>query len=114
MAQTTVVASFNENVPGQFAGIEPNWRNIFHQYATVITWARNAGSNGISLIKPGGTCTKRLTNSAPIPQSSSSRKRNAVKRGEVPDVSLSEHVEIIPSKEFNTIESCKHGMKNRL
>ncbi len=115
VAQNTVVASFNENVPGKFAGVNPNYGAIFHQFATIIIEARNAGQalGGASLITPGGvnaaTCTHRLTNSAPVSQPSSKRgvRATKVKRSEMPDVSLSDKVEVIPPRDFHTGEDCK-------
>ncbi|KAH8891452.1 putative conidiation-specific protein, partial [Thozetella sp. PMI_491] len=61
VAQNTVVALYNENVPGGFGGIEPGWQSIFHQYATLITEAREAG-DGNSILVPGQaqTCSHRL------------------------------------------------------
>ncbi|KAL8634692.1 MAG: hypothetical protein Q9228_007727 [Teloschistes exilis] len=50
VAQNTVVDSYNLNVPGLFAGVEPGWQQIFHQFATVQTEQRNAGD----LLVPGG------------------------------------------------------------
>ncbi|KAL9614047.1 MAG: hypothetical protein Q9167_001462 [Letrouitia subvulpina] len=105
VAQNTVVDSYNLNVPGGFGGIEPNWSKIFHQYATVQTEQRNAGN----LLVPGGTCTQRLTNSAPVSQTS--KKRDLEGRfalGPKPNVALAPHLEVIPPKEFNTEKDCKH------
>lgn len=105
VAQNTVVDSYNLNVPGGFAGIEPNWGKIFHQYATVQTAQRNAGN----LLVPGGTCTKRLTNSAPVSQTSSKRSlEGRFALGAKPNVALASHLEVIPPKEFNTEKDCKH------
>jgi hypothetical protein len=113
VAQNTVVASFNENVPGAFASVDSNYGAIFHQFATIITEARNAGEadGGASLITPGGpnVCTGRLANSAAVSQPSSKRAIRAMrqKRGEKPDVSLSDKVNVIASKDFHTGEDCK-------
>ena len=96
VAQNTVIAVYNENVPQKYGGIEPNWHNLFHQFATVITHARNAGDGGRSLIQPGENmqCTHRLPNSNPVPKSQSA-KRSAL--GAVPDVrfkSAVKHIDI--------------------
>lgn len=94
VAQTTVVAVFNENVPGKFESVQPNWRNIFHQYATIITQARNAG-HGNSIIVPGENqqCTHRMPASKPVPKSGSAKARAAL--GVMPDVSLKSGVKVI-------------------
>jgi len=52
VAQNTVVACFNEVVPGGFGTVEKDWGKVFHQFATVQTEAVNAGN----LLVPGGTC----------------------------------------------------------
>ncbi|KAL8745275.1 MAG: hypothetical protein Q9190_002581 [Brigantiaea leucoxantha] len=106
VAQNTVVDSYNLNVPNGFAGIEPNWGNIFHQFATVQTEQRNAGN----LLVPGGTCGARLTNSAPVPQSGTSKRwlQGRFAMGVKPDVSLAPGLKVIPSKEFSTEKSCTH------
>lgn len=90
VAQTTVVSVFNENVPGKFASVEPGWQKIFHQYATLITQARNAG-NGHTLLTPGeGTaCKRRMPSSKPVPKSGNAKRSTLGMR---PDVSFSSGV----------------------
>ncbi|KAI9874913.1 MAG: hypothetical protein M1830_009135 [Pleopsidium flavum] len=105
VAQNTVVASFNENVAGGFATVEPDWGNIFHQFATIITEAKNAG--GLLNPEEKAACTHRLTNSAPVSQSSSSRIMARSLVGDMPDVSLSGDVKVIPPKQFHTGEACQ-------
>lgn len=51
------------------------------------------------MLYPGGTCARRLSNSGPVPQTFSSRIKPL---GQLPDVSLSNNVTIIPPKEFHT------------
>jgi hypothetical protein len=113
VAQNTVIASYNENVPGRFPSVEPKFLAILHQYATIIDYARRAG-NGGSLIIPGGTCTKRLMNSAAVQVSQNGTTvRRTNKRGMMPDVRLSARMEVIPSREFHTGKSCGGGILER-
>ncbi|KAK8131100.1 hypothetical protein PG984_007538 [Apiospora sp. TS-2023a] len=95
IAQSTVVAVLNVNVPGPdggFATIEPNWRDVFHQYATIITQARNY-SRGNSMLVPGQNvaCAHRIPNSEPVAINTLTRVFKASR----PDVSLSKHVKAI-------------------
>ncbi|KAL8778385.1 MAG: hypothetical protein Q9213_007440 [Squamulea squamosa] len=103
VAQNTVVDTYNLVVPNGFAGVEPGWQNIFHQFATVQTAQRNAGN----LLVPGGTCTSRLTNSAPVLQSSMKRWLQGRALGPPPNVALPHDMKVIPGKEFNTKDICK-------
>ncbi|KAL8703216.1 MAG: hypothetical protein Q9201_003602 [Fulgogasparrea decipioides] len=110
VAQNTVVAAYNVQVPGGFGSLEPKWQNIFHQYATVQTWQRESGN----LLVPGGQCSHRLTNSETVPIDGSSsrrmarreeraaRKALAARKSEKPGVSLGEGIEVIPPKDFHT------------
>ncbi|KAL9601450.1 MAG: hypothetical protein Q9219_002516 [cf. Caloplaca sp. 3 TL-2023] len=65
VAQNTVVATFDRNVPGGFPGLNPNANKIRSQYTLVQTEASNA--NPTMLLVQGGTCTARLANSNPVP-----------------------------------------------
>lgn len=54
-AQETVISLFDKVVPGGLGSVEPNWKAVFHQYAT----AQDAlGDN----ILPGGKCRNRFAN----------------------------------------------------
>jgi len=103
VAQVTVVAMFDANVPGGLGSVEPNWNNIFHQYATLQWQANLAG--GLFNAGGSGACTHRLTNSAPVPQSNS--KRTVPSQSHMPNVTLSHNVKIIPGKKFHTGD-CVH------
>ncbi|RDB21832.1 Conidiation-specific protein 13 [Hypsizygus marmoreus] len=59
-AQVANVALFDKLVPNGFGSVEPNWDQIFHQYATV-EWVM--GDN----LFQGGTCTRRWADSTIIP-----------------------------------------------
>ena len=115
VAQVTVVALFDKVVPGGFRKLEPGWNKgkcndsktsgliamanrcpVFHQYATLQAQA------GSTLV-PGGKCTHRLTNSAAVHQVAAAAGRVDV-LAPMPDTSLSNDVEVIPPKEFNTTE----------
>ncbi|KAL8842394.1 MAG: hypothetical protein Q9170_000522 [Blastenia crenularia] len=104
VAQNTVVDSFNLNVPGGFSSVEPGYAKISHQYATVQSSQTGAGN----LLVPGGACTARLTNSAPVPQTSTSKRflQGRVALGPKPNVALPSTLAVIPSKEFSTEGSC--------
>ncbi|KAH7322465.1 hypothetical protein B0I35DRAFT_476415 [Stachybotrys elegans] len=54
-AQEVVVGMYDKVVPGGLGAIQPNWNDIFHQYATVQGYLGNA-------IIPGGTCDFRWPN----------------------------------------------------
>ncbi|KAI4194460.1 MAG: hypothetical protein LQ350_007759 [Teloschistes chrysophthalmus] len=100
VAQNTVVDSYNLNVPGGFGGLEPGWQKMFHQYATVQTEQRNAGN----LLVPGGTCTSRLVNSAPVMQAG--KRRRGTFLGSKPNIALPSDENVIPAKEFSTPSTC--------
>lgn len=54
-AQETVIALYDKVVPGGIGSVEPNWKAIFHQYATVQDALKD------NLI-PGGQCRNRFAN----------------------------------------------------
>ena len=61
VAQNTVLAIYNENADGDYAGIEPRWDKVFHQFATIITMARRHG-DGNSILHRGQRqhCSHRI------------------------------------------------------
>ena len=64
IAQNTVIAAFDLNVPGglqAFPG-RRDWSSIQHQYEIIKKEQADAGN----LLIPGGTCTQRLENSQPL------------------------------------------------
>ena len=95
VAQNTVVAVYNENVHGKFASVEPNYNAIFHQYATMITEARDAGEgNMIYWQGKTGTCKQRLAPSTPVAVSGMAKVRVAG-GGVEPFTKLSENVTVL-------------------
>jgi hypothetical protein len=77
--QAMVVALFDKVVPGGIGSVEPNRQAVYYQYATIQGYIGN-------VIIPGGTCSSsiRLTNSAAVPMSGSSRfRRNLGPKPEV-------------------------------
>ncbi|KAL8946976.1 MAG: hypothetical protein Q9222_006695 [Ikaeria aurantiellina] len=106
VAQSTVLAAYNVQVPGGFPSIEPGWQKVFHQYATVQTWQRESGN----LLVPGqGGCSKRLAPSQPVKSDNgqpdwkrSMRGTGISRRDYVPDHSLGKGVEEIPRTEFSS------------
>lgn len=77
VAQNTVVAVYDENVPGGFAGIESKWQGIFHQYSTLVQAAREVGE-GNSMFKPGrsGPAVHHKPASKPVPLGDESEEEN--------------------------------------
>ncbi|KAL4884501.1 hypothetical protein BJY04DRAFT_182616 [Aspergillus karnatakaensis] len=78
VAQNTVVAVYDRNVPGGFPGVQPEYEGILNQY-TVI---KDLG--GDALI-PGGTCDRHLENSETVSTTANSR---LFRKGEKPDTSF--------------------------
>ncbi|KAI4252382.1 MAG: hypothetical protein LQ352_004318 [Teloschistes flavicans] len=110
VAQNTVVAAYNVQVPGSFSALEPGWQDIFHQYATVQTWQRDAGN---LLVPGGGDCRSRLPNSETVRQDGSSggsKKMMArAKLAKKPDTSLSDDLVALPVNKVSTKNNCKFG-----
>ncbi|KAL8690638.1 MAG: hypothetical protein Q9218_003952 [Villophora microphyllina] len=109
VAQNTVIAAYNVQVPGGFGMLEPQWQKVHHQYATVETWQREAGN----LLVPGDTCGRRLPNSKTVREDGSkptSKKMMArAKLSKKPDTSLAEGIQELPVNKASTRESCKFG-----
>lgn len=104
VAQNTVVANYDLNVPGGFRAIEGNWSGISHQFHTIEVEQKKASG----LLEPGGVCGKRLENSQTVPVVGSSRVM-ARGLGGPPDSKLSDSVDVIEPAEFDTREDCKGG-----
>lgn len=83
-----MIALFDKVVPGGIGTVQPNWSAIFHQYATAQGWL------GDQLL-PGGTCQKRLANSAPVSMGPATGHGARLRTRDAPDVSLSDKVEVI-------------------
>lgn len=100
VAQNTVVAAYDLNVPGGFASVEPQWQSIEHQFAMVKKEQSDAGD----LLKPGGMCTRRLENSPPvqIPVSGAGKGARRRRRQLRPNVELDEKLEVIEPSHFST------------
>ncbi|CEL06014.1 hypothetical protein ASPCAL07126 [Aspergillus calidoustus] len=60
VAQNTVVAVYDSNVPGGFPGIQPNYTAIENQYSYI----KKIGGDALV---PGGTCDRHLENSETVP-----------------------------------------------
>ncbi|KAL2868793.1 uncharacterized protein BJX67DRAFT_349204 [Aspergillus lucknowensis] len=60
VAQNTVVAVYDSNVPGGFPGIQPDYEAILNQYSHIKEIAGDA-------LLPGGTCDRHLENSESVP-----------------------------------------------
>ncbi|KAL9581547.1 MAG: hypothetical protein Q9212_003833 [Teloschistes hypoglaucus] len=100
VAQNTVVTTYERNVPGGFFGLNKDANKIFHQYATVDTEQREAGT----LLVKGGSCTLRLANSDPVTISGATVK---IATAAKPDVALPAGIIVVEGKDFNTKDSCK-------
>ncbi|KAL1868222.1 hypothetical protein VTK73DRAFT_3784 [Phialemonium thermophilum] len=86
-AETGVVGIFDRVVPGGLGSINPNWHDIFHQYATYQGYLGN-------IIPPAhkSQCTSRLANSPPVPNGASSEVRRSAR----PNVNFKTNIAIIP------------------
>ncbi|KAL8685096.1 MAG: hypothetical protein Q9218_007980 [Villophora microphyllina] len=102
VAQNTVVTTYERNVPGGFFGLNSNAMKIFHQYATVDTEQREAGT----LLVKGGSCTLRLANSSPVPVAGTALRVAAAAQ---PNVALLAGITVMPGKDFDTKDSCKNA-----
>ena len=93
-AETGMVGVYDKVVPGGFGSIESNWNAIFHQYATYQGYLGD-------IILPGGSCSNRFANTAPVPKGASAKFRRQSPAGPKPDTSFkSDNITIIvPSKE---------------
>lgn len=102
VAQNTVVASFDRNVPGGFPGKNPQANKIHNQYTTVIDEQREAGK----LLIPGGMCTSRLKNSPAVPVGNGAEVESTTTAEGAPDVGLPAGLAVIEEKEFSTNGTC--------
>lgn len=100
VAQNTVVAVYDSNVPGGFPGVEPNWGGIQHQLHLVEAEGREAGE-GNSVLIPGhnAKCTHRMPSSNPVPIDGKAR------RNPPPDVSFKSGVKIIDTSNRKQMHS---------
>ncbi|KAL8804871.1 MAG: hypothetical protein Q9200_005647 [Gallowayella weberi] len=106
VAQNTVVASFQKNVPGGFSKLNPNANKIKNQYSTVIAEQKAGGD----LLIPGGKCRKRLPNSESVPVGGTGQTLAAAtieSIGDKPDMSIQDTtLEVLPDVPFDTREAC--------
>lgn len=72
-AVTARVAFYDLNVPGGFAKIASNWKQVYHQYSTYEKYVGD-------IAKPGGTCTKRITDSPKVRKDSGRVARHMQRR----------------------------------
>ena len=104
LAQNTVVAVYNLNVPGGFSGMESKWQGLRYQLSTIGTEQKREGG----LLVKRGLCEKRLANSKAVLKEG--HPRNRVRQLEAPpDVGLSDSVDVIEPVNFDTRETCRHG-----
>ncbi|KAJ1323990.1 hypothetical protein MN608_10049 [Microdochium nivale] len=82
------IGLFDRYVPGGIGTIQPNWNQIFHQYATFQGYLGDT-------INYGGTCASRFANSPPVQMFAKSASFGINALGEEPDVSLSSNVTVI-------------------
>ena len=104
LAQNTVVATYNLNVPGGFSGVESKWQGLRYQLSTIGTEQKKEGD----LLIQKGLCKKRLANSKVVLKEEHSRNR-VRQLEEPPDVELSDSVEVIEPADFDTREACRRG-----
>ena len=111
VAQNTVVATYDLNVPGGFRAVESNWSGVSHQFRLIEREQNKAGAllvRGGNLLDHGGVCERRLNNSQPVKVAGYSTG-TARRRGQPPDVRLSNSVDVIEPVTFNTREACSGG-----
>ena len=128
VAQMTVIAAYDVNVPGHFQKIEPKWRDIQNTLALMRKTQTDAGD----LLIPSGMCTRRIENPKPLPIKRKVRRRSQLdveadsddeldlvesdtvlgggpsRRSEMPDVSLAEGLEVIPPSKHGIEYRCEH------
>ncbi|KAL8661210.1 MAG: hypothetical protein Q9202_005812 [Teloschistes flavicans] len=107
VAQCTVIATYNIVVPGGFGMLEPNWRNVYHQYALLQSWAEDSGN----LLTPGGTCMWRTPDSPTVALGGATTTATKERRAKVAAVArqvgkqgdgIPEGIEVLPVKTFHT------------
>ena len=103
LAETTVMAAYELNVPGGLSPVAPGWHGVQHQIDTIEAEQKKQG-NLLSVKQGKGECTKRLENSQVVKVKGRSRVRVRV---EPPDVRLSEGVHVIEPVAFDTTEACR-------
>lgn len=103
VAQNTVVAAYDLNVPGGIQGVEPKWHGLRNQLRTL----EGEQSLNEGFLLSGGVCNKRLENSKAVRVDGQSKNRIA--RGlaeQPPDVGLSGSVDVIEPVDFDTRDGC--------
>lgn len=103
VAQHTVVAAYDLNVPGGIQGVEPKWHGIRNQLRTV---EEEQAVNEEFLLR-GGVCNWRLENSKAVRVNGQSNNRAARGLAEPPDVGLSDSVNVIEPVDFDTRNGCR-------
>ncbi|KAL8664830.1 MAG: hypothetical protein Q9202_002692 [Teloschistes flavicans] len=105
VAQNVVIDTYQRNVPGGFAGVNPQWSSIYHQFATIDTQQRLNGN----MLVPGGRCLRRTHNAEPVLINTVNPSAPGAALGK-PDVSLSSDIPKEESASFDTKDDCKQGM----
>lgn len=114
VAQNIVVAAYDLNVPGGLPKVQKDWKTIYNQYSLIKTLANEAGQaypDPGNILKSGGRCGKRLTNSQPVRAVKPILGKGAIQargRDQAPDVSLPDHIEVIEPLAFGTEVICNH------
>ncbi|KAH7017978.1 uncharacterized protein B0I36DRAFT_394517 [Microdochium trichocladiopsis] len=80
-AESGPIGLYDRYVPGGIGNIQPNWSQIFHQYATYQGYLGDT-------IQYGGTCPSRIPNSKVVSMYGRSAKVSTAAMGEMPDVSF--------------------------
>ena len=103
LAQNTVVAAYDLNVPGGIQSVEPRWRGLRNQLRTI----EEEQSVNEGFLLRGGVCNKRLENSKAVRVDGQSKNRTARGLAEPPDVGLSGSVDVIEPVDFDTRDGCR-------
>ena len=107
VAQNTMVAMYDLNVPGGLAKVQRNPNAIKNQYSFIQREASDAGN----LLMPGGTCTLGLARRQPVWKRKFAIRGGPTKRRAEeapPDVSLPRGIQEIMPKEFSSEHLCRH------
>ncbi|KAM7211034.1 hypothetical protein V8F06_013582 [Rhypophila decipiens] len=104
-AEVGVIGVYDKVVPGGIGTIQPNWNDVFHQYATYQGYLGDK-------ILPGGTCRDRFANSAPVTKSGKRKmiRAEAALLGEKPVVEFSKGsnitiIEVDPAMEGKILDT---------
>jgi len=111
VAEQTMIAVFNEIVPGGFGTIEPEWKKISNQYHFVQEEGKLAGK-GNSIFRPGSSekCTHKVPSTKPVNMNANSkfRLKRLVSARNKPDITLRRDIIPIEVRAEGEHTNCAH------